>query len=367
MSKTNSQVAEVQAHQLSHSKVMVVDDDPIFRTVTKNYLEAIGYRVFEAQDGLEALRLLDSTRPDLVLCDLSMPLLTGMEFAEEVRMEYPSLPVIVISATGEMGDVAKALRLGVKDFLTKPIADYRYLNEAIDKVLEDSADVCEQSDFVSRWFRLGENDQDNSQDEQELHWHLKFLQENPNAARELLTALLPEKDCSLGAWHSSYRMLQSTTNLPLVFDFSWLMSGQLAFYLVDASSSEEGGIASTLLVRALFDDYIRRVQHNSVDLKDLANNMEKGLECSMGAYPVDALLGVIDLSDRTLSILPAGLDCHWQNGDAHYHIAGGQKLGENCIRNFMTKDLPVHESSKLSMSQIGASSFSWDIRLSQRE
>ncbi|MCW8344878.1 response regulator [Vibrio sp. ZSDZ65] len=365
MSKTDSQVAEVPAHRSSHPKIMVVDDDPIFRTVTKNYLEAIGYRVCEAQDGLEALKLLDSAQPDLVLCDLSMPLLTGMEFAEEVRMEYPSLPVIVISATGDMGDVAKALRFGVKDFLTKPLADYRYLNEAIDKVLEDSADVGNQSDFVSRWFRIEEND--NSQDEQELHWHLKFLQENPNAARELLTALLPEKDCSLGAWHSSYRMLQSTTNLPLVFDFSWLMSGQLAFYLVDASSSEEGGIASTLLVRALFDDYIRRVQHNSVDLKDLANNMETGLECSMGAYPVDALLGVIDLSDRTLSILPAGLDCRWQNGDAHYHIAGGQKLGENCIRNFMTKDLPVHESSKLSMSQVGASSFSWDIRLSQRE
>ncbi|MFA0438646.1 two-component system response regulator [Vibrio sp. 10N.286.49.C2] len=367
MSKTNSQVAEVCTHQQSHAHIMVVDDDPVFRRVTRNYLEAIGHGVSEAQDGLEALKLLNSSRPDLVLCDLSMPLLTGMEFAEEVRMEYPSLPVIVISATGDMADVAKALRFGVKDFLTKPIVDYHHLNDAIDNVLQDNSTVDEQGDFLSRWFRLEEGEKPSSQDEQELHWHLQFLQENPNAARELLTALLPEKDCSLGAWRSSYRMLQSANTLPLVFDFSWLMSGQLAFYLVDASSSEEGGIASTLLVRALFDDYIRRVQHNSVDLKDLATNIEKGLECSAGAFPVDALFGVISLSERTLSILPAGLDCRWQNEEAHFQVAGGQRLGENCVRNFMTKDLPVHTSSKLSMNQVGTSSFSWDIRLSQTD
>ncbi|GAL34756.1 response regulator [Vibrio maritimus] len=46
--------------------------------------------------------MLGEVQPDLVLCDLAMPLLTGMEFTEEVRVEYPSLPVIVISATGDM-------------------------------------------------------------------------------------------------------------------------------------------------------------------------------------------------------------------------------------------------------------------------
>ncbi len=362
MSKTDSQVA-VAIEQQHSARVMVVDDDPVFRSVTRKFLEAIGHQVVEAGDGLEALKMLGEVQPDLVLCDLAMPLLTGMEFTEEVRVEYPSLPVIVISATGDMGDVAKALRMGVKDFLTKPLSDYRYLAEAIEVVLEESSSAAEQSDFVSRWFRLDDDGSDSEQQEQELHWHLEYLQQNPNAARELLTALLPEKDSSLGAWRSSYRLLQSTTSLPLVFDYSWLMSGQLAFYLVDADSADQGGVASTLLVRTLFDDYVRRLQHNSVDLKGLARNLEKGMACAAGASTVEALFGTIDLAEGSVSILPAGLGCRWDNGQAQFNIAGGRRLGDNCLSNFMTKDLALQDAGKLTMSRVGSSSFSWDISL----
>lgn len=362
MSKTDSQVA-VAIEQQHSARVMVVDDDPIFRSVTRKFLEAIGHQVVEAGDGLEALKMLGEVQPDLVLCDLAMPLLTGMEFTEEVRVEYPSLPVIVISATGDMGDVAKALRMGVKDFLTKPLSDYRYLAEAIDVVIEENSSVGEQSDFVSRWFHLEDGEPGGSDEEKELHWHLEYLQQNPNAARELLTALLPEKDSALGAWRSSYRLLQSANSLPLVFDYTWLMSGQLAFYLVDADSAEDGGVASTLLVRTLFDDYVRRLQHNSVDLKGLARDIEKGMTCANGTGPVNALFGCIDLNDGSLSILPAGLNCRWENGQAHFNVAGGKKLGENCLGNFMTRDLALNDAGKLTLSQVGTSSFSWDIRL----
>lgn len=363
MSKTDSQAAVAMPQKQHCGKIMLVDDDPVFRTITRNYLEAIGHEVVEASDGLEALKMLSDAEPDLVLCDLAMPLLTGMEFTEEIRVEYPSLPVIVISATGEMAEVAKALRMGVKDFLTKPLSDYRHLGEAIEEVLEDNSSSCEQSDFVSRWFRLDDSELDETQEEQELHWHLQHLQQSPNAARELLTALLPEKDSAIGAWRSSYRLLQSANSLPLVFDYTWLMSGQIAFYLVDASSSEKGGVASTLLVRAMFDDYIRRLHHNSVDLKDLARNVEKGMHCAKGAFPVEAVFGAIDLSEGALSILPAGLDCRWENAEAHYNVAGANKLGENCLSNFMTKDLPLLNSGKLTLNRLGASSFSWEIRL----
>ncbi len=363
MSNTDSQAAVAIPHQQHSTKIMVVDDDPVFRTVTRNFLEATGHQVTEAGDGLEALKLLNIAQPDLVLCDLAMPLLTGMEFTEEVRVEYPSLPVIVISATGDMADVAKALRMGVKDFLTKPISDYKHLSESINVVLEESTHSCEQADFVSRWFRIDDSEDESSLEEKELHWHLQYLQQNPNAARELLTALLPEKDSALGAWRSSYRLLQSANTLPLVFDYTWLMSGQIAFYVVDASSSENGGLASTLLVRTLFDDYVRRLHHNSVDLKDLARNIEKGMQCSGAANPVEAVFGVIDLTEGNISILPAGLDCRWENSQAHYNISGSNRLGENCLSNFMTKDLPVFEGGKLSLSRVGSSSFSWEVKL----
>ncbi|MDW3171025.1 response regulator, partial [Vibrio sp. Y184] len=93
MFKTHSQTAMVSAQEVVNRKlIMLVDDDPIFRNVTNAYLESQGFKVVEAENGLEALHQLRECQPDLVLCDLSMPVLDGIEFVEEVSLEYPSLP-----------------------------------------------------------------------------------------------------------------------------------------------------------------------------------------------------------------------------------------------------------------------------------
>lgn len=340
--------------------ILLVDDDPIFRRITSGYLSAQGYEIMEAENGLDGLKKLRTIEPDLVLCDLSMPVLDGIEFVEEVSLEYPSLPLIVVSATGEMSDVARALRYGIKDFLVKPIGNQAHLGCAIQSTLEDASNhIGDHRDFSSQWFRVeGGGD---VPEEQELHWHLDFLRANPNAARDLLHTLLPDNDTSQGAWKCSYRLLQSTSSMPLVFDYAWLMNGQFAFYLVDSASNEEENVASTLLVRALFHDYLRNLRSFSADLKDLADILEKGLECSPCAKPVSALFGAANLTDGTLSILPAGLDSQWSNGYMTQHIAAGVNLGENCLKNFITKDLLIHDGCKLSLGKVGVSSFLLDI------
>ena len=108
--------------------VMLVDDDPIFRRITSGFLLSQGYKVVEAENGLDGLRKLRSAEPDIIMCDLAMPVLDGIEFVEEVSLEYPSLPLIVVSATDDMSDVAKALRYGIKDFLPKPIGNMNILS-----------------------------------------------------------------------------------------------------------------------------------------------------------------------------------------------------------------------------------------------
>ncbi|MDW6016502.1 response regulator [Vibrio plantisponsor] len=361
MYKTHPRMDPQPMAESVHKKlIMLVDDDPIFRRITSGYLSAQGYDVMEAENGLDGLRKLRTVEPDLVLCDLSMPVLDGIEFVEEVSLEYPSLPLIVVSATDEMSDVAKALRYGIKDFLAKPIGNHAHLGCAIESTLEDSNNhIVDQRDFSSQWFRVdGGGD---VPEEQELHWHLDFLRSNPNAARDLLHALLPENDTSQGVWKCSYRLLQSTDTMPLVFDYAWLMNGQFAFYLVDSATNDEENVASTLLVRALFHDYLRNLRSFSADLKDLADILEKGLECSPCAKPVSALFGLADLTDGTLSILPAGLDSQWSNGYMTQHISAGVNLGENCMKNFITKDLLIHGGCQLSLGKIGVSSFSLDI------
>jgi CheY-like chemotaxis protein len=359
MSNILAQMSLVSAHVPTQSMILIVDDDPVFRNVTRGFLAALGYRVDEAENGLDGLRCLKSEVPDLIICDLSMPVLDGLEFVEEVTLEYPAIPLIVISATEQISDVAKALKFGIKDFLAKPIANFKELQLAVESALDESnAYVADGRDFASQWW--GINSATELNEEQELHWHLEYLRNNPNEARELLQALMPENESSQGIWQFSYRLLQSAEMMPLVFDYAWLINGQFAFYLVD-SNSQQDGVATTLLVRALFHDYLRNLRHGNADLKDLAEILEKGIECSDSAGPISAVLGVADLAGGTLAIQPAGIDVRWSSGTYAQQISAGVVLGNNCLKNFITDQLPLSQRSQLSLSSLGSSSFVLEI------
>jgi CheY-like chemotaxis protein len=339
--------------------ILIVDDDPVFRRLTRAFLESQGCEVDEAENGLEGLIKLKQETLDLVMCDLAMPVLNGIELVEEISQSYPSLPMLVVSATDEMSDVARALKFGIKDFVPKPIRDYSDLKSTITQIMEDSNDhQLENRDFASQWFRV---DGGEVPEEEELHWHLNYLQNNPSAARDLLQAMMPENDTAQGDWRFSYRLLQTAEVMPLVFDYAWLMEGQFAFYIVDAGSHCTEGVGSTLLVRALFHDYIRTLKTSYADLKGLAEIIEQGVGCSDCSGSVSAMLGIVDTVNSRLSILPAGLEGQWKSQYGDMKIKGGVKLGDKCIRNFITKDLPIGEKSQLMVNNIGVCSFALDI------
>lgn len=359
-SYADSRLAKREACSEKQS-ILLVDDDPVFRRFTTALLEKEGYEVFEAEHGLDGLMQLRSRVPDLIVCDLAMPILNGIEFAEEVSWEYPDLPLIVISATEDMSDVAHALRFGIKDFLTKPITSPTYLTSAIANVLEQDAQECGVArDFSSQWFRIG--DKGDVPEDRELHWHLEYLQQNPSAARDLLVALLPDRDTRQGSWWCSYNLLQSSECMPLVFDYAWLMDGQFAFYLVDSSSDEECGVASSLLVRALFNDSLRRQTMKAHKLKEFVANVEKGIACLGCAASVKALVGIVDMTDGSVTLLPAGLDAIWSEGCNSYHISRGTRLGEGSSKQAETEQFRMGQSGKLNLASIGMNHFCLDIR-----
>lgn len=345
---------------LEHKTIMLVDDDPVFRRFISVLLKKEGYLVVEAEHGLDGLQQLRDNVPDLVVCDISMPILNGIEFVEEVSWEYPDLPMIVVSATEEMSDVAKALRFGIKDFLTKPITTPTHLTSAIYNILQDEQKYPSKSrDFSSQWFRVGE--QGDVPEDAELHWHLEYLKQNPNAARELLTALLPNRDTNQGDWHCSYNLLQSSESMPLVFDYAWLIDGQLAFYLVDSTTTDGCGVGSALLIRALFNDCLRQ-QEFAAKLSDFVAQIEKGIECIECASPVSALIGVANMTDGTIEIIPAGLDAIWTQGEDSYHIPAGFQLGNKSINNDACPLLSIGSTGKLTIANIGVNYFNLDIR-----
>ncbi|MDA9556816.1 response regulator [Vibrio sp.] len=346
--------------------ILIADDDDIFRHVASSFLESIGYTVLEAENGIEALKVLRDHSIDLVLCDIAMPLLGGLELVEEISHEYPSLPVVVVSATENLSDVAQALKLGIKDFITKPITEYKQFAQSISETFEATEDTdCSVQDFSTAWFGVDDGELPG---EKELHWHLTYLQQNPNIARQLLLALLPEQDSVQGVWQSNYRILQSTESMPLIFDYTWLMHGQLAFYLVD-SESEKGdhngeSVASTLMIRALFHDYMRNLKEDTVKMSDLYHVITKGfhgLEC---AQPVKAVLGVVDFVGQTVEILPAGLDIQWESTQdklSNHVMHGTPRLGETQVEHVI-KQYPVTAFNTLTLNALGLYNFRFALK-----
>jgi DNA-binding response OmpR family regulator len=102
-------------------KILIVDDEPNVRLVFRTTLESTGYQVAEAEDGFEALKALETTPADVVLLDLQMPRLDGMEFLRRLRDAGNDVPVVIVTAHGSIPDAVEAMRLGAIDFLTKPL------------------------------------------------------------------------------------------------------------------------------------------------------------------------------------------------------------------------------------------------------
>ncbi len=119
-------------------RILIVDDNRQLRRLFALYLESEGFVIGEADDGKTALEHCAREHCDLVLLDLRMPGLGGHEVLARLSADSPDLPVIVVSGTGDVGDVIAALRAGATDYLLKPVEDLAILLHAVKRALERS-------------------------------------------------------------------------------------------------------------------------------------------------------------------------------------------------------------------------------------
>jgi DNA-binding response OmpR family regulator len=104
------------------TSILVVEDDPSGRLLMSRILEGAGYRVLAAADGETALRTVDADRPDLVVLDIGLPGMDGLEVCARLRSEprNATLPIIMLTARMQLDDIVTGLGAGADDYLAKP-------------------------------------------------------------------------------------------------------------------------------------------------------------------------------------------------------------------------------------------------------
>ena len=114
-------------------QVLIIEDDQEIQGLLSRKLQDAGYQVLTAKDGEEGLKMLREEKPGLVLLDLSLPKISGLELLERKAAlpETAQIPVIVISNSGTASDISQARRLGAKDWIIKTKFN---LPEIIDKI-----------------------------------------------------------------------------------------------------------------------------------------------------------------------------------------------------------------------------------------
>jgi DNA-binding response OmpR family regulator len=100
--------------------LLVIDDDPHIRELVETLLGGAGFATARAGDGREALRVLGERQIDLCVVDAMMPHMTGEEFCRTARRYYPELPLLMLTAKGQLGDKVRGFEAGADDYLVKP-------------------------------------------------------------------------------------------------------------------------------------------------------------------------------------------------------------------------------------------------------
>ena len=122
------------------AKILLVEDNEINRDMLSRRLERRGYQVIVALDGEQGVSMAQSEAPDLILMDMSLPVLDGWEATQRIKAAFQiqAIPIIALTAHAMVGDREKAIAAGCDDYDTKPI-DFPRLLDKIEKILAKAA------------------------------------------------------------------------------------------------------------------------------------------------------------------------------------------------------------------------------------
>lgn len=277
------------------ASILTIDDETGIRQNLSAYLEDCGYRTLDAADGIEGLEIFRRERPDVVLCDLRMPRMDGLEVLTRIRGESPETPVIVVSGVGTLGDVVEALRRGAWDYLTKPIHDMEFLQSAVGRALERARLIRENREYRESQELLIK----------ELKQSLSQLEEDEQAGRSLQFRLLPPDGQAIRGCIFHRRLYPSKYLSGDFVDYFALDADRVGFYMADVSGHGAASAFLTVMLRTTMNQY-RDAYRQDGDLTACRpEQVLERLNCELCQQPLDKYLtifyGIIDLHAHRLT------------------------------------------------------------------
>ncbi|EPG2630877.1 two-component system response regulator RssB [Pseudomonas aeruginosa] len=310
-------------HKVS-ATLLIIDDDEVVRESLAAYLEDSNFRVLQALNGLQGLQIFESEQPDLVICDLRMPQIDGLELIRRIRQTASETPIIVLSGAGVMSDAVEALRLGAADYLIKPLEDLAVLEHSVRRALDRAYLRVENQRYRDKLEAAN----------RELQASLNLLQEDQNAGRQVQMNMLPVTPWSIEGLEFSHRIIPSLYLSGDFVDYFRVDERRVAFYLADVSGHGASSAFVTVLLKFMTTRLLYESRRNGTlpEFKpsEVLAHINRGLINTKLGKHVTMLGGVIDLEKNSLTYSIGGhlpLPVLFVDGQASYLEGRGLPVG----------------------------------------
>ena len=356
-----------------NSVVLVIDDDEVVRDGIASYLNSEGYRVVLAANSEQGIDCFHSSCPSLVICDINLPEAEdGFSTLNKIYQETPTQPIIVLSEAGRTEDVTHAMRIGVNDYLIKPLDDLEILGISIDNTLKRARLVEQNNRYRKNLEEINK----------ELEDRIEIFQMDQQAGRHVQMRMLPEPPQDINNFHFDHRVIPSLYLSGDSVDYQPVSKRKVLFYIGDVSGHGSSSAFITVLLRfriaQMRREYIRGrystaftpafvLEQINNDLLDtgldkhitvcigMVDNVENTLEYSIaGHHPLPVLYtdGKADFINPGKSSFPIGLVEDAEYFDTQIELADDFSLfmfSDGILEHLEGRNMAEKESKILSV------------------
>lgn len=320
--------------------ILCVDNDPVIRKLISVYLEDIGLASQCASNGQDALKILKKSRPNLVLTDLAMPIMDGLELIPKIKELYPNMPVLVISGEQDMSEAINALQSGAWGYIVKP-----FTKNALEK------SIC---NIFERFRLIDENIHYRFQLEKkntQLKDSLDELESDQIAGKSIQQLLLPPSPSLFEEYTFSHKVIPSLYLSGDFVDYFKIDDSRIGFYIIDISGHGASSAFVTVLVRGFIEELLAQYGKGSDDSilhpnKLLKKVSDQILNAKLGKY-LTMIYCVLDLRQNTLLYSVGGhypTPILWDGHSATFLKGSGFPLGVHKAAQFenICSELPKY-------------------------